>query len=84
MLESLAREFRDHATGQKGGSQVFITTHQPYFVDALSPEEVWILTKDENGFSKVKRASDDATVKNMVDEGLLLGGLWYSDYLDAR
>jgi predicted ATPase len=84
LLESLAREFRDHATGQKGGSQVFITTHQPYFVDALSPEEVWILTKDENGFSKVKRASDDATVKNMVDEGLLLGGLWYSDYLDAR
>ncbi|HXJ93847.1 MAG TPA: AAA family ATPase [Terriglobia bacterium] len=84
LLESLAAEFRAHATGQKGGSQIFITTHQPYFVDALSPEEVWILEKDEDGFSKVKRASDDQTVKNMVNEGLLLGGLWYSDYLDAR
>ena len=23
-------------------------------------------------------------VKNMVDEGIPLGSLWYSDYLDAR
>jgi predicted ATPase len=84
LLESLAREFRTHATGQKGGSQIFITTHQPYFVDALSPKEVWILEKGLDGFSAIKRASDDETVKNMVEEGLPLGGLWYSDYLDAR
>jgi len=84
LLETLAREFREHATGKKGASQIFVTTHQPYFVDALSPEEVWILEKDEDGFSTIKRASDDATVQNMVKEGLPLGGLWYSDYLDAR
>jgi len=84
LLEILATEFRSHATGRKGGSQVFITTHQPYFVDALLPEEVWILTKGDNGFSSISRASNDPLVKNMVDEGLPLGGLWYSDYLDAR
>lgn len=84
LLESLAEEFRSHATGQKGSSQIFITTHQPYFVDALSPEEVWILEKGEDGFSHIKRASDIDIVKNMVHEGLPLGGLWYSDYLDAR
>lgn len=84
LLESLAREFREHATGRKGGSQVFITTHQPYFVDALETEEVWILEKGPDGFSTIRRASDDAIVKNMVAEGLPLGGLWYSDYLDAR
>lgn len=84
LLETLAREFRSHATGRKGGSQVFITTHQPYFVDALSPEEVWVLEKGEAGFSTIRRASEDATVKSMVEEGLPLGGLWYSDYLDAR
>jgi predicted ATPase len=84
LLEALAAEFRTHATGQKGGSQIFVTTHQPYFVDAMSPEEVWILEKGEDGFSIIKRASDDETVKNMVKEGLPLGGLWYSDYLDAR
>ncbi|WP_320043422.1 AAA family ATPase [uncultured Desulfobacter sp.] len=84
LLESLATEFRTHATGKKGGSQVFITTHQPYFVDALEPDEVWILEKGEDGFSIIYRASDDDMVKNMVAEGLPLGGLWYSDYLDAR
>ena len=84
LLESLAQEFRIHATGRRGGSQVFITTHQPYFVDALTPDEVWVLEKKEDGFAAIKRASDDETVKNMVAEGLPLGGLWYSDYLDAR
>jgi predicted ATPase len=84
LLESLAIEFREHASGLKGGSQIFVTTHQPYFVDALSPEEVWVLEKGEDGFSIISRASDNAVAKNMVSEGLLLGGLWYSDYLDGR
>jgi predicted ATPase len=84
LLESLAAEFRAHATGLKGGSQVFVTTHQPYFVDALDPEEVWILEKSDDGFSSIRRANDDELVKNMVAEGLPLGTLWYSDYLDAR
>jgi len=84
LLEALAREFREHATGRKGGSQVFITTHQPYFVDALDPEEVWVLEKGQDGFSVIHRASDKMIVKNMVAEGFQLGGLWYSDYLDAR
>ncbi len=84
LLETLAKEFREHATGKASGSQVFITTHQPYFVDALSPEEVWILEKGEDGFSNIRRASDDQLIINMVSEGLPLGGLWYSEYLDER
>ena len=84
LLETLAHEFREHASEQGGGSQVFITTHQPYFVNALDPKEVWILEKGEDGFSTIRRASNDPVVNNMVAEGLPLGGLWYSDYLDAR
>ncbi len=84
LLESLAQEFREHATGRKGGSQVFVTTHQPYFVDALEPKEVWILEKGFDGFSTIRRASADPVVESLVAEGLPLGGLWYSDYLDPR
>lgn len=84
LLETLAEEFRDHATGRKGGSQIFITTHQPYFVDALLPEEVWILEKSSSGYSSIKRASEDPLIVSLVSEGLPLGGLWYSDYLDKR
>jgi predicted ATPase len=84
LLEILAAEFRAHATGLKGGSQVFITTHQPYFVDALEPDEVWVLEKGKDGFATVTRASEIDYIQNMVNEGQPLGALWYSDYLDAR
>ena len=84
LLEILAAEFRAHATGKPDAPQIFITTHQPYFVDALTPEEVWVLEKQEDGFATIRRASDDPIVKALADEGLPLGSLWYSDYLDRR
>ncbi len=84
LLEVLAVEFRDHAKRRGRTSQIFVTTHQPYFVDALSPEETWVLEKEPDGFAAVRRASDDDVVKAMVHEGLPLGGLWYSNYLDRR
>ena len=82
LLEVLATEVRNNATGEKDAPQVFVTTHQPYLIDALKPEETWILEKGADGFATIRRASDDATVKAMVDEGLPLGSLWYSEYLD--
>ena len=83
LLEALAAEFREHAA-HRSGSQVFITTHQPYFVNSLEPKEVWILQKGGDGMSTVQRASDDPVVSSMTEEGLPLGSLWYSDYLDAK
>lgn len=84
LLEALAHEFREHATGRKDGSQVFITTHQPNFVDALLPDEVWVLEKQVSGFSAIKRASEFDYVVKMVENGQPLGSLWYSDYLDEQ
>lgn len=84
LLETLAQEFRAHASGKRNAPQLFVTTHQPYFVDALSPNEVWILEKGKDGYSFIRRVSDLEIVKNLVDEGLPLGGLWYSDYLEAQ
>lgn len=84
LLETLAAEFRSHTSSRKGGTQIFVTTHQPYFVNALRPEEVWVIEKAQDGFSRVKRASDDPLVVNLVKEEVPLGSLWYSDYLDRR
>lgn len=84
LLEVLANEFRSHAKENKAAPQIFVTTHQPYFVDALSPDETWVLEKRLDGFSDIHRASDDEIVKALVEEGLPLGSLWYSDYLDHR
>ncbi|MDR0307074.1 MAG: AAA family ATPase [Chitinispirillales bacterium] len=83
LLEVLAMQFRTHVTDGESKSQIFITTHQPYFVDALEPNEVWILEKGADGFSKIRRASEYPIVQGLVSEGLLLGGLWYSDYFEG-
>jgi predicted ATPase len=79
LLEPLAKEMKQYASNP-GGPQIVITTHSPYFVDALVPEEVWILEKGEEGFSSAKRAADIPTVKELNEEGIPLGSLWYSNH----
>ena len=53
---------------KRNAPQIFVTTHQPYFVDALSPAEVWILDKGKDGYSEVRRVSDLEVVRNLVEE----------------
>ena len=83
LLEILAKQYREYATSGKNKSQIFVTTHQPYFVNALEPTEVWLLEKGDDGFSKIHRASDNPEITALVEEGLPLGGLWYSDYFEG-
>ncbi|MDR3182409.1 MAG: AAA family ATPase [Planctomycetaceae bacterium] len=83
LLAAFVDEIRKRsAASDKRQSQFFITTHQPYLVDVLKPNEVWILEKGEDAFAKIRRASDDPIVNNMVQEGMPLGALWFSEYLD--
>jgi len=81
LLGTFVEEIRRHAE-ESGGAQFFITTHQPYLVDSLHPQEVWILDKGADAFATVRRTSDDPLVRNMVAEGMPLGALWFSEYLD--
>ena len=82
LLEALAREFRNHASERK--TQIFVTTHQPYFVDELDPDETWILEKESDGFSRIRRATEHPHVRSLVEEGLTLGSLWFGDHFDGR
>lgn len=79
LLETLAKEMKLYA-GKPGGPQIILTTHSPYLVDALKPEDVWILEKDENGFSSVERSADIPSIKELYSEGIPLGSLWYSNH----
>ena len=82
LMGAFVDEIHRHAE-ETGGAQFFITTHQPYLVDALNPKEVWILDKGADAFATVRRASDDPVVRSMVAEGMPLGALWFSEYLDG-
>lgn len=79
LLSALAQEFKEFASQSKG-PQVLITTHAPHFVDALAPEEVWILDKDKNGFSVLTCAADIQGVQALYDEGVPMGSLWFSNH----
>ena len=79
LLEPLAKEMKIY-TGKTGGPQIILTTHSPYLVDALKPEDVWILEKDKSGFSSVERAADIPSIKELYSEGIPLGSLWYSNH----
>jgi predicted ATPase len=84
LLEELARELGRHAEQGQDGTQIFITTHSPYFVDALQPDQVWLMEKDKEGRTQVRRTSDISVVKAMIDEGIPLGSLWYSNHFEER
>lgn len=57
-----------------------MTTHSPFFVKSLVPEEVVVLQKGDDGFSKVKRASEYPFIKELSGEGVEVGNLWYDKY----
>lgn len=57
-------------------SQLLITTHSPFFLDAMRPKEVRVLYRDEQGYTQVKRASDIDRIKEFMKEGANLGQLW--------
>ncbi|MGH3774598.1 MAG: AAA family ATPase [Pseudonocardiaceae bacterium] len=79
LLQVLAEEAR----GVAGRSQLLVTTHSPYFVDALRPKELWVLYRDNEGFSRRIRASDMRRVVAQVNAGGLLGNLWMEGYFEA-
>ena len=70
------------SVGTGFSKQLFVTTHSPFFVNALNPDNVWVLTKGEDGFSTIKRASEYQFVKELSEEGVPLGDMWYSKYFE--
>jgi predicted ATPase len=84
LLEQLAREFRFHAEKSQGNTQILITTHSPYFVDALNPEQVYMMKKNEKGATEITRTADMPTISPLVREGLPLGSLWYSNHFEEH
>lgn len=57
-------------------SQLFVTTHSPYFLNGVRPAEVRVLYRDEHGFTHAERASDLPGISAFMAEGASLGHLW--------
>jgi predicted ATPase len=72
LLSELAEEFRSYA--DRGG-QVFISTHSPDFLNALTLSEIYCLNK-EQGFTTITRASASENLCALIEAGDLPGTLW--------
>lgn len=83
LVEHLAGQLADHANRREHPTQILVTTHSPYFVDALQPEHVWLIRKDAHGRAAAKRAADMPQVRRLFAQGLPLGSLWYSNHFDG-
>lgn len=79
LLPELAGECR----AASARSQLMVTTHSPFFIDALKPEQVWVLYRDEEGYTRAKRTSDMQGIKEFMDNGATLGNLWMENYFDV-
>ncbi len=72
ILPELAEECR--AAAER--SQLFVTTHSPFLLNAMRPEEVRVLYRDETGFTQAVRASDIRGIPDFMASGASLGHLW--------
>ena len=79
LLPHIAEECR----AASANTQLMVTTHSPFFVDSLKPEELWVLYRDEKGFTQAKRTADMQGVKQFMEHGALRGSLWMEDFFDV-
>lgn len=72
LLPELAEECRE--ASQR--TQLMVTTHSPFFVNGLRSEELWVLYRDQSGYTQARRAADMRGIREFMNQGALLGHLW--------
>ncbi|MBN1892785.1 MAG: hypothetical protein JW780_08395 [Clostridiales bacterium] len=84
MVDVLSAEFRDYSI-RNPYSQIIFSTHNPYILEAVSPNEVWIFrrtTDNESDFVDIRCAGSDPIVSEMYREGVGMGAMWYAGHFD--
>jgi predicted ATPase len=79
LLSELAEECR----AATAASQLMVTTHSPFFVSALRPEEVWVLYRTDDGFTRARRASEMRGINEFMANGAALGQLWMEGHFEV-
>lgn len=79
LLPELAEEC-DQASER---TQLIVTTHSPFFIDPLCPEQVRVIFRDEAGYSRIVRVADIKGIKEFLDSGASLGDLWMEGRFQA-
>jgi len=76
----LLHELAEECNAASERTQLLVTTHSPFFLNALKPEQVRILWRDEKGYTQARRAADLDRIPGFMKAGALLGDLWMEGY----
>jgi len=78
LLDPLGEELMSYS--QK--SQVFVSTHSPFFVNSLkNAKSLWIFQREDNGYATITRADKIPHAKHFINVEGGLGDLWTEGYL---
>ncbi|MBR2522924.1 MAG: AAA family ATPase [Clostridiales bacterium] len=86
MVDVLANEFRGFTIRHRY-SQIIFSTHNPYIVETMSPKEIWVFTRTfetERGDVTMNCAAEDPLVRELFEQGVGMGAIWYGGHLDER
>jgi predicted ATPase len=72
LLPGLAEECRYAAER----SQVLAATHSPFYLNAFQPHEIFVLYRDETGYTQTVRAADIPGIPQFIEAGASMGYLW--------
>ncbi|MGK2915781.1 MAG: AAA family ATPase [Porticoccaceae bacterium] len=72
----LLPELADECRAASERSQLLITSHSPFLLNAMRAEEVRVLYRDEHGFTQAVRACDIQGIPEFMAAGASLGHLW--------
>ncbi|MHB1422172.1 MAG: AAA family ATPase [Gemmataceae bacterium] len=79
LLPELTEECRKAAER----TQLMVTTHSPFFVNGVYPEELWVLYRDESGFTQARRAAEMRGINDFIKYGAKLGQLWMEGHFEV-
>lgn len=79
----LLHELCEECRSASESSQLMVTTHSPFFVNGLQPKELWVLYRDEKGYTHAKCADEMQGIKEFISEGALLGNLWIEGHFEV-
>jgi predicted ATPase len=79
LLSELAEECQQAADR----TQLVVTTHSPFFISPLRPEEVRVLYRGADGYTRVRRVKDMQGIQEFLDQGASLGELWMEGHFDV-
>ena len=76
LLYGLAEECREASAR----TQLLVTTHSPFFLDALRPKEVRVLWRNTDGYTLTRCTNDLPGVSEFIEAGAQLGDLWMENH----